>query len=176
MLRKSQTWKCCSCVLLCCQPLEVPLGLTWPKEGSACLSLQWVDATFEATWSSYQEPPPHLHAWSTLGSYRHSCLCGPAGEAAEAARLQPVWEEPGVRARGLREEGRVARAGWGHGAEICPGPWVQDPPCLQGCQSCCLGARGWACLDPSLPSCCPLHRFSGLGPQEDAAGGLRGAS
>lgn len=144
-------------------PAGVALGLRCPSLASVCFSLQWVDASLETTLSMNglggsqlsRLLPPH-HAWPTrafISGLSVPPCRGGEGEAGEDEAARPQAVRAGARLPSWRlRQGRVGRAGQGGSrATLRPGP-RHCPPAVS-------------------PA-----RLPGLGPQEDAAGGLRGAT
>lgn len=99
---------------------------------------------------------------------RFASLC--SGWMPALAHFEPAWS-------GARSYEAPPPNAWPPQAPFTlePGPWAQGCVSLrrQRCGFGVRGAGGWAVV--TLPSS-PRHRLPGLGPQEDAAGGLRGAA
>lgn len=99
---------------------------------------------------------------------RFASLC--SGWMPALAHFEPAWS-------GARSYEAPPPNAWPPQAPFTlePGPWAQGCVSLrrQRCGFGVRGAGGWAVV--TLPSS-PPHRLPGLGPQEDAAGGLRGAA
>lgn len=154
----------------------VPSVLPCPSPASVHLSLLWVEAPLEAT-------------VSTNGLGTHSCAAPPPHVPGPLWALTSVTPraalQRSVRPRGPGSPSLEAGAGrgWGELAGMwggaTPRPVSPGPLCLRDGTSRHLWSEGLGAgpaRTPSLPSYCPPHRLPRLGPQEDAAGGLRGAA
>ena len=174
MFRKFPTCKFCSRTPPCCW---LTLGLTCPSQASVGFFLQWVDASLEATLSTnglealsygaiFPTPPPPCAAWHTW------------------ALISVFSVRPCRRSRGRGRCGRPQALGGARWSQASlPEAWAGQGGSRTAVslrlQSCDLGFAG---PGPGLPG--PRHyppslspaRLPGLGPQEDAAGGLRGAA